>query len=137
MTTTLFTWNKSSYTILQIYSDPNKSSVTNATTTDVKLSAPLKLKTTLLITNTSTVKELGFESVEETYQFSTVGENKTLGTIAFITSYVQNYSIGEITNIPTLSSHISATGIFADLQNSQAIISFDNDSGIRTLSIIP
>lgn len=139
-TTLLFTWNNSTYTTYPIYSSGATTpinEVTNITTSSVKLSSPLGLTTTLLITNTTTTND-ETSSVEETYQFSTINGNQTLGNVTFITSYSQPASSGTTTQLASLSSsNITTSGIYSELNGLQSIVTFDNDTGVRTLSVIP
>jgi len=140
MSTFLFTWNNSSYVEYPIYdSGPGQTRnlVTNLTTQSVQLSTPLNLVTTLLITNTTT-SDGTTSYVEETYQFSTINGYSTLGTASFSVSYSQPASSGSTTLIPSLTaSNLSANGIFAKINDLQVIVTFNNTTGIRTVSVIP
>lgn len=140
MSTILFTWNKSSYVEYPIYdsgSGETRNQVSNITTQSVKLSAPLDLTTTLLITNTTT-SDGTTEFVEETYQFSTINGYLTLGTATFSTAYSQPVSQGTTTLVPSLSaSSLFGNGIFAEVNNLQVVATFDNNTGVRTVSVIP
>lgn len=138
--TLLFTWNNSTYVEYPIYnSGPGtpENTVTNITTQSVHLESPLNLTTTLLITNTTTTDN-NISSVNEVYTFTTINGNTTLGTAQFAVSYSQSASSGTTTQSAALSSSsFFSNGIFSEINGLQAIATYDNITGVRTLSVLP
>jgi len=74
---------------------------------------------------------------EEYYQILFSTETTTIATIGWTLNYVQPAGSSIVTTVPYLQGYISTcTGMFSTWLNSSVTIEFNNETGIRTITIL-